>query len=53
MRLVNLANYKMNYQKIYNNLMHRDVARVGYVEKHHILRMVRDTDTLVITDPVN
>lgn len=27
----------MDYQKIYNNLVRRTIARVGYVEKHHIL----------------
>jgi hypothetical protein len=27
----------MNYQKIYNNLMYREVTRTGYIEKHHIL----------------
>lgn len=27
----------MDYQKIYNNLTHREMQRVGYVEKHHIL----------------
>ena len=27
----------MNYQKIYNNLINREIIRVGYVEKHHIL----------------
>lgn len=27
----------MDYQKIYNNLITRKIARVGYVEKHHIL----------------
>lgn len=31
------ANYKMNYRKIYNNLIHREITRTGYVEKHHIL----------------
>jgi hypothetical protein len=45
MMIVWPANYKMNYQKIYNNLMHCDVARVGYVEKHHILpRCLGGTD---------
>jgi hypothetical protein len=45
MMIVWPANYKMNYQKIYNNLMYRDVARVGYVEKHHILpRCLGGTD---------
>jgi hypothetical protein len=27
----------MNYQKIYNNLMYREVTRTGYIEKHHIV----------------
>ena len=27
----------MDYQKIYNNLINREITRVGYVEKHHIL----------------
>lgn len=27
----------MDYQKIYNNLVRRTIARIGYVEKHHIL----------------
>jgi hypothetical protein len=27
----------MNYQKIYNNLINREITRVGYVEKHHVL----------------
>ena len=27
----------MNYQKIYNNIIHRNIIRTGYVEKHHIL----------------
>ena len=27
----------MNYQKIYNNLIHREITRAGYIEKHHIL----------------
>ena len=27
----------MNYQKIYNNLINREITRTGYVEKHHIL----------------
>jgi hypothetical protein len=27
----------MNYQKIYNNLISRNISRAGYVEKHHIL----------------
>lgn len=34
---VKVANCKMDYQKIYNNLIHRDITRAGYVEKHHIL----------------
>jgi hypothetical protein len=34
---VRVVNYKMNYQKIYNNLMKRDLIRTGYVEKHHII----------------
>ena len=36
-RDVRAANCKMNYQKIYNNLINREITRVGYVEKHHIL----------------
>ena len=32
-----VANCKMNYQKIYNNLIHREITRAGYIEKHHIL----------------
>lgn len=27
----------MDYQKIYNNLIKREITREGYVEKHHIL----------------
>ena len=27
----------MDYQKIYNNLINREITRTGYVEKHHIL----------------
>lgn len=27
----------MDYQNIYNNLIHREITRAGYVEKHHIL----------------
>jgi hypothetical protein len=34
---VKTANCKMNYQKIYNNLIHREITRAGYIEKHHIL----------------
>jgi len=34
---VKVANCKMDYQKIYNNLIHRKITRTGYVEKHHIL----------------
>lgn len=32
-----VANCRMDYQKIYNNLIYRKILRTGYVENHHIL----------------
>lgn len=50
--IVRAANYSMNYQKIYNNLMYRNIVREGYVENHHILpRCLGGTDN--VTNLVN
>lgn len=34
---VKVASCEMNYQKIYDNLINRNILRTGYVENHHIL----------------
>jgi hypothetical protein len=40
-----VVNCKMDYSKIYKNLINRKVIRTGYVEKHHILpRCLGGTD---------